>query len=259
MRLPGGVLSFVTLLLATAGVGVSWRHIHPLSVRAQGQPGQEHIGAAKEAGTRGTSDAVRLNNLGVAYMNQQRFEQAQKLFEQAILADRKFYLAHLNLGISLFSQRKLDQARVTLQQAAEKLPGEPRVWYNLGLVEKDLGDASKAVEELRRAAELSPNDPDTQYFLGVVLSQLGKYDQAIAAFERALSLNQFHVSSEFGLARALQRKGDVAAARTHLEIVQRIVKERLGRPMGPAYGDAGRYSLAAYAPGASVVPPSAIA
>ena len=259
MRLPGGVLSLVTLLLATVGVGVSWRHIRPLSVSAQGQAGQEHIGAAKEAGTRATSDAVRLNNLGVAYMNQQRFEQAQKLFEQAIVADRKFYLAHLNLGISLFSQRKLNQARVTLQQAAEKLPRDPAVWYNLGLVEKDLGDANKAAEEFRRAAELLPNDPDTQYFLGSLLTQLQKYDEAIAAFERALGLNQFHASSEFGLARALQLKGDMTAAQKHLEIFQRIVKDRLGTPMGPAYGDAGRYSLAVYSPGASVGPPPAIA
>jgi Tfp pilus assembly protein PilF len=189
-------------------------------------------------------------------MNQQRFEQAQKLFEQAMVADKKFYLARLNLGICLFSQRKLNQARETLQQSAERLRDEPRVWYNLGLVEMDLGEASKAIEEFRRTAELSHDDPDTQYFLGVLLTQMGNYDQAIPAFERALSLNQFHVSAEFGLARALQRKGDMTAAQKHLEIFQRLVKDRLGTPMGPAYGDAGRYSLAAYAPGASVVPPA---
>jgi Tfp pilus assembly protein PilF len=256
MRHPGRALFFVTWLLASAGVGTSWRHTRPIGVSAQGHVGQVRTTPPEGAGARSASDAIRLNNLGVAYMNQQRFDQAEKLFEQAIVADRKFYLARLNLGISLFSQRKLVQARVTLQQTAKKLPGEPRVWYNLGLVEKDLGDASEAIENFHRAAELSHDDPDTQYLLGVLLTQVGNYDQAISAFERALSLNQFHVSSEFGLARALQRKGDMTAAQKHLETFHRLVKDRLGTLMGPAYGDAGRYSLAAYTPGTSVVPPA---
>lgn len=255
MRHSARVPFLLTLLLTTAGLATFWLHVRPLEVRAQRSGGLAEPNAPKETGKRAPSVAARLNNLGVAYMNQQRFERAQRFFEQAIMTDPKFYLGRLNLGISLFSQRKLNQARVTLQQAADKLPGEPAVWYNLGLVEKDLGDTPQAVEGFRHAAELSPHDPDTQYFLGILLTQLQKYNDAIAAFENALSLNQFHASSEFGLARALQRKGDMSAAQKHLARFQRLIKERLGTPMGPAYGDGGRYSLAKYAPGTSFAPP----
>jgi len=50
---------------------------------------------------------------------------------------------------------------------------------------------------------------------------LQKYDEAIAAFQRGLALSPFHASSEFGLARAFQRKGDAAAAREHLARFQK--------------------------------------
>jgi len=73
---------------------------------------------------------------------------------------------------------------------------------------------------------------------------LKKYDEAIAAFQKGLALNGLHASSEFGLARALQRKGDAAAAREHLARFQKITTEHLGTPFGAGYGDQGRYSLA---------------
>ncbi len=57
-------------------------------------------------------------------------------------------------------------------------------------------------------------------------------------------MNPFHASSEFGLARALQRKGDSASAREHLTRFQKITTEHLGVPFGAGYGDQGRFSLA---------------
>src|SRR5262249_12688668 len=102
------------------------------------EAGQARATTEKQTEAASVNAAVRLNNLGVAKMNQERFAEAQKFFEQALAGDAKFYLARLNLGISLFSQRKLSEARQTLQKVAEQLPGDPAVWYNLGLVERDL-------------------------------------------------------------------------------------------------------------------------
>ena len=45
-------------------------------------------------------EAARLNNLGVAYMNQQLFEKALKSFQQAAEADPKLAIARLNVGIA---------------------------------------------------------------------------------------------------------------------------------------------------------------
>ena len=69
--------------------------------------------------------ALRLNTLGVAYLNQQRSADAQKLFEQALQADPKFAVARLNLGIALLNQQKAEAARDELLTAAQQLPRRP--------------------------------------------------------------------------------------------------------------------------------------
>ena len=215
-------------------------------VRSSGPPVQEKTAATKKTGpsNSGTADAYRLNTLGVAYMNQQRPADAQKYFEQALEANPKFGVARLNLGISLLAQQKLEPARVALEAATQQLPKDAYAWYNLGLVYKDLGEAERGIAAFQHVTEIAPNEADAYYFAGYLYSQLQKYDEAIRSFQKGLALNAFHASSEFGLARALQRKSDVAGAREHLARFQKITTEHLGTPFGAGYGDQGRYSLA---------------
>jgi Flp pilus assembly protein TadD len=190
-----------------------------------------------------SAEAYRLNTLGVAYMNQQRPADAQKLFEQSLAADPNFEVARLNLGISLLAQQKLEAARTALAAAAEKLPQDPYAWYNLGLVYKDLGDAEKGVAAFTHVTQIA-NEADPWYFVGYLNSQLQHYDQAIAAFQEALTIFPFHASAEFGLARAYQRNGNAEAAKEHLAKFQKMTADHVATPFGAGYGDQGRFSLA---------------
>ena len=214
-------------------------------LRSGAPAAQEKAKSAKKSGSSGggTADAYRLNTLGVAYLNQQRPADAQKYFEQALEDDPKFAVARLNLGVSLLAQQKLEPARAALEEATRQLPKDPCTWYNLGLAYKDLGEAEKGIGAFQHVAEIT-QEADPYYFIGYLNKQLQKYDEAIAAFQKALALYPYHASSEFGLAQALQRKGDVAAAREHLARFQKITTEHLGAPFGAGYGDQGRYSLA---------------
>src|ERR1700680_4641079 len=187
---------------------------------------------------------LRLNTLGVAYLNQQRSADAQKLFEQALQADPKFAVARLNLGIALLNQQKTEAARDELLPAAQQLPHDPYAWYNLGLAYKDLADFSHGVAAFEHVTEILPDEADAYYFVGYLYSQLQQYDKAIAAFQKGLALFPYHASSEFGIARAYQRKGDSASAREHLAKFQNITTNHLGAPFGAGYGDQGRLSLA---------------
>src|SRR6266403_957587 len=229
-------------------------------VRSSAPPAQEKTAATKKTGSSnsGTADAYRLNTLGVAYMNQQRPADAQKYFEQALEANPKFGVARLNLGISLLAQQKLEPARVALEAATQQLPKDAYAWYNLGLVYKDLGEAERGIAAFQHVTEIAPNEADAYYFTGYLYSQLKKYDEAIAAFQKGLALNGLHASSEFGLARAQQRKCDAAAAREHLARFQKITTEHLGTPFGAGYGDQGRYSLAELPLNSVIDVPSAI-
>jgi len=215
-------------------------------VRSGASSAQEKAAATKKSASSGggIADGYRFNTLGVAYMNQQRPADAQKYFEQALEADPKFAVARLNLGVSLLAQQKLEPARTALEAAAQQLPKDTYAWYNLGLVYKDLGETEKGIAAFQHVTEIAPNEPDAYYFIGYLNAQLQKYDEAIGAFQKGLAHSPFHASSEFGLARAFQRKGDAGAAREHLARFQKITTEHLGAPFGAGYGDQGRYSLA---------------
>lgn len=203
-------------------------------------------------------EAFRNNTLGVAYMNQQKFAEAQKYFEKALADDSRFAIARINLGISLLSQQKLDPARAALEEAARLLPNDPYAWYNLGLVYKDTGETEKAIDAFQQVTRLSP-EADAHYFLGYLFTQLQRYDEAIVEFQKAIVAFAYHASSEFGIARAYQRKGDVDSARQHLARFQKITTEHLGSPFGAGYGDQGRFSLAELGRSGVLDVPAAIA
>lgn len=76
---------------------------------------------------------MRANNLGVAYLNQQKLEQAAKQFEQAVAADKDNATAQLNLGIALLNLARAEQAEEALRRAGKLDSKNAAVWFNLGL------------------------------------------------------------------------------------------------------------------------------
>jgi tetratricopeptide (TPR) repeat protein len=205
-----------------------------------------------------SGEALRLNTLGVAYMNQGKSAEAQKYFERALAAEANFAQARLNLGISLLAQQKLEQARTALEAASSKLLEDSYAWYNLGLAYKDSAEPEKAIAAFQHVEKIAPDEPDAFYFEGFLLSQLQKYDEAIVAFKKALEIAPYHASAQFGLARAYQRKGDADAAREGMKRFQKLTSEHLGTPFGAGYGDQGKFSLAEFVHGAGSSAPAEI-
>jgi lipoprotein NlpI len=193
-----------------------------------------------------SAEAARSNSVGVAYMGQQRFAEAQKQFEAALKAEPGYALAKLNLGIALVAQQKSDEAKAALLEATRKLPNDPFGWYNLGLVYKDTAEHEKAIDAFQRVTKLAPHEPDAFYFIGYLNTQLQKYDQAIAAYKAALAIFPYHASAEFGLAKAFQRKGEAENAKDHLQKFQKMTAAKIGTPFGAGYGDQGKFSQAEY-------------
>jgi len=243
------VLSALLTLLAVGSLPV-------LRLMATQSPAGPKTGTAADAGI--SPEALRLNTLGVAYMNQQKAAEAQKYFEQALAADPHFAAAKMNLGISFLGQQKVERARAALEEATAKLPQDPYAWYNLGLAYKDCNEAEKAIGAFQHVEKIVPEEPDAFYFEGFMNAQLQRYDEAIAAFQKALSLSPFHASAQFGLARAYQRKGDAIGARESMKQFQKINSEHLGAPFGAGYGDQGKYSLAEFIHGTVATAPPEI-
>jgi tetratricopeptide (TPR) repeat protein len=190
------------------------------------------------------AEAVRLNNNGVALMNQQQTERAEAAFAQAFEKDKTLSQAALNDGIAFLYLQKLPEAEAALKQAITLAPAEPRAWYNLGLVQRAANDLPAALASFQHAVELDPSDADSLYFEGVCLQDQKQFAPAVVAFKKALEENPQHASSEFGLARALQRSGHADEAKVHFERFQHLTITKVSPALGLSYGDQGHYSTA---------------
>jgi tetratricopeptide (TPR) repeat protein len=203
-------------------------------------------------------EAARLNNIGVAYMNQQLFSKALKNFEDGAAKDPALAVTTVNRGVALLNLQKLDEAKSLLEKATKDNAQDAHAWYNLGLYYKNSSDASAAINAFRRVTEIDPSDADTWYFLGSTYSQLKQFPEAITAFEHALKLDPHHASAQFGLARAYQQSGQADPAHEAMKKFQYITQNKLGAPISLSYGEQGKYSRAEESPMAVEKVPSQI-
>ncbi|WP_082125572.1 FG-GAP-like repeat-containing protein [Silvibacterium bohemicum] len=188
------------------------------------------------------ADASRLNNIGVALMNQQLTEKALAKFEAAHTADPSAVVPVVNKGIALLYLQKIPDAEEALKQAAAADPNNARTWYALGLTHLNGGNPKLAIDDLQHVVKIDPNDADAHYFMGSFYLSLNDYAHAKQEYEAALTLNPIHASAHFGLARALQRMGDVSASREHLKRFQELTENKISSPLSAAYGEQGRYA-----------------
>jgi tetratricopeptide (TPR) repeat protein len=187
-------------------------------------------------------EAARLNDIGVALMNQQLTEKAIAKFEEAHAADPKSAIPVMNKGIALVYLRKLPEAEEALKKAAAMDPNNPRAWYSLGILHLGAGDPKLAITDMEQAVKIDPDNADARYFLGTFYLNLGDYEHAREAFAEALKLNPVHASANFGMARALQRMGQTDQAREYLKRFQELTEHKISSPLSAAYGEQGRYA-----------------
>ncbi len=188
--------------------------------------------------------AARPNNLGVAYMNQQRGQDALAQFKLATAADPSLAVPHMNAGIVLLVLQHLPESKAELDRAARIDPANPRVWYNIGLLERAQSNCEASIQAFEQVVKLDPSSADAYYFLGSCYLERQDFAKAADEYREAIRLNPMHPSAEFGLARALQRSGNPAEAKVHLARFEHITHAKLGPVMAPTYGDQGAYSLA---------------
>jgi adenylate cyclase len=143
--------------------------------------------------------------------------QAQKMFEKAIMLDPYYATAYVGLGQTYMAQFAYGwtefpgqalQKSFDLAQKALKINETNALAHGLlGEVYRYWMQYDKAKKEYRRAIELNPNDANSHAELGAIMNYSGQTDEAIQALETALSFNPHMRPSNYmqlGLAYYLQ-------------------------------------------------------
>ena len=118
--------------------------------------------------------------------------------------------AHNNLGVAFEDQGKLDEAVACYRRALELKPDYAEAHNNLGDALQGQGKLDEAVACYRRALELKPDYPEAHNNLGNALKDQGKLDEAVACYHRALELKPDYAEAHVNRALAWLLDGGLA-------------------------------------------------
>jgi len=158
--------------------------------------------------------------LGYAYSETQRWEEAQAAYQKAITLDPKLAPAHLNLGLVLL-EREPAAAVEPFRHAAGLQPEKSRPRFLLGLAYERSGNLAAAIEQYRAAEKIEGKDYEVRFASARALLRSDRAAEAEAEFREALAIRTDSAPAQLGLAESLraQKKLEAAAAQfaTYLE------------------------------------------
>ena len=95
------------------------------------------------------SQAVSYTEQGTQAYQARQFDQAKKLFSEAMAADPQSGPAHYNYALSLYSLGETEEARQHFLEAANLAPGDKTIWDSPALRQYGNPQTEKAYKEHR--------------------------------------------------------------------------------------------------------------
>jgi tetratricopeptide (TPR) repeat protein len=192
----------------------------------------------------------RLNNIGVAFMEQFKHEDAVKQFKQALEGDPNFAVARINLALAYFylndSRAAVEEARAGVKLA----PDSPHARYALAAALRNEKLYDESLAEFNKVLSIDPRDSATNIQIAQLHAQKQQYPQAIAAFQRAIESEPYNATAVYSLAQALIRSGQRDEGNKAIERFQRLQASGYKTTLGNLYGEKGRYAEAVVSTGA---------
>jgi len=202
-------------LRALAAKLLAWLGLAFLSGAVWAQP-------AAESPARG--EARELLAKAKEQIEQEKYENARELLEEADRAAPDQPEIRHNLGYTLFRLGRLEEAESHLKWVVHHAPPAHYSRYFLGRIAVQKDDPQAAIEWLEPAAASGEQIHDTQAQLGKAYLLAGRLEQARAALESALQQTPWDDSVHYLLGRAYQRLGLREQAEQEFRASQRLKK-----------------------------------
>ncbi len=232
-------LAVIVIAIASALAASSW-----LPHDSDAQASQQDDSRLKR------EQLYRLNNIGAAFMEQYKHEDAVKQFKQALERDANFAMARINLALAHFylndSRAAVEEARAAVKLA----PDSPHAHYALAAALRNEKLYDESLAEFNKVLAIDSRDSATNIQIGQLHSQKQQYPQAIAAFQRAIESEPFNATAVYSLAQALIRSGQQAEGQKALQRFQQLRASGYATTLGNVYGEKGRYAEAVISTGA---------
>jgi Flp pilus assembly protein TadD len=129
------------------------------------------------------------NNLGLAYSNLGKNDDAISAFKKQVELNPYDEYAYTNMGFAYQQQHKYEEAAAAYQKELEINPLDKRAHVSLGVLYVEWKKYSDAVPELEKAVSLTPDNAELHIQLGTAYLNLGQADKAQSSFEKAIQIS----------------------------------------------------------------------
>lgn len=156
---------------------------------------------------------ILFNNLGIAYANSNRANDAIVAYQKAIELSKDEYTdARFNLAFALLAQKKSKEAIPHLLQLRDQRKDDKAfqssVYDGLAEAYEDQEDWGQALAAYKQVTILNPNDVTARFNFALALSKTGRVDDAIEEARKALKLRVNHQPTLLLLGDLYSRKMD---------------------------------------------------
>ena len=170
--------------------------VAPLQITLRADP---HNGAA-------------LDHLGLCYLMQGRFKDAEQVLRRAAAIPRAPAVVHMRLGLALLHQENAAAAIECLQRAVTLAPQDADCRTSLGRALHLNRETDAARRAFESALTLAPGNADIPFNLGVVCLEQNELETAAAWFNQAIALAPRHADAWVNLGIVQERRQDPQAA-----------------------------------------------
>lgn len=199
------------------------------SCKSKKSENQERKSAGKELSA--TSEAISARTLGLAYLEDNDLENAEKQFLKQTELAPSDASGYANLGVVYLRTGNLESAVKYLQKATELAPDDPDIRLNLAKAYDMLQENERSLEELKKIEEQSPEHVKTLYTIAEKL-EITKNPESSAQWEKYMrkivETSPKNIVARLYLTEALIRIGNSDEALGNLETMQQIFPEFSG-------------------------------
>jgi len=131
-------------------------------------------------------------HFGLAYLywTQKRYEEAIPEFKAELDNDPQNNQAMIYLGDTYVQQNDFDKAKAVLEEANRFQTTDPLIHLDLGIVYMETGESPTAIREFNKTVELEPDNVAAHFRLAKIYQSTGKREEAKVEFAKASALNK---------------------------------------------------------------------
>ncbi len=156
------------------------------------------------------------NNLGILAARGGHADEGILDFQRALEIDPDHLVALQNLGNAYRQGRRWEDAKSVLQRAVQISPDNPEANYGLGMVFAQLDDTQKAYDCLQKALAARPAYPEALNNLGILYLRTRRQDEGENSFKESIRVAPWFDQAYLNLARLYALEGENQKARTVL-------------------------------------------